>query len=141
MLEDLGLEAAVRALVNDFEERENMIASLYTQDLADEIPIEIATGIYRITQEALRNVAKHAGRTHVKVNLIGVNSDIRLRVTDLGLGFDMTDKPAGLGLINMEERARHLGGTFLIRSELGKGTEVMVEVPLGQKSAERQRDH
>jgi signal transduction histidine kinase len=93
---------------------------------------EAATAIYRITQEALRNVAKHAGRTHVKVMLHHVDHTLALKVVDFGVGFDAdaVEGQSGLGMISMQERARIAGGTFEIDSELGSGTTITVKVPL-----------
>src|SRR5262249_10349727 len=71
MIDDLGLAPALRSLVEDFKAREDMIATFSAQDVPEHIPSQIASGLYRIGQEALRNVSKHAGRTHVKVFLKG----------------------------------------------------------------------
>ncbi|MFL6465076.1 MAG: sensor histidine kinase [Bryobacteraceae bacterium] len=70
-IEDLGLAPALRSLTEEFGEREKMITTFSAQDLSATLPIEVATGLYRITQESLRNIAKHAGKTHVKVMLKG----------------------------------------------------------------------
>jgi len=128
VIDDLGLVPALRALVEDFREREGMIATFAAQAVQDDIPAEIATGLYRIAQEALRNVSKHAGKTHVKVILGGDGGSIRLQVIDAGEGFDVLEPRSGLGLISMEERARMMGGTFRIESELGEGSRVTVQV-------------
>ena len=130
IIEDLGTAAAIRSLVDDFAESEEMIGTFFEQDLPADIPVEIATGLYRIAQEALRNVSKHAGRTHVKVILKGEPTLLRLQVMDYGEGFEPQKGHFGLGLISMEERARMLGGTFHIDSGPGEGTRITVEVPL-----------
>ena len=97
--------------------------------------------LYRITQEALRNIAKHAGRTHAKVTLEGSDSRLRLEVADFGEGFDTHQSRAGLGLISMEERARLVHGKFAVESALGKGTTVGVQVPLQASQTESQESH
>lgn len=132
VLKDLGLAAALRGLVEEFDRREGMPATFSSRDLPDHVPDEAATAIYRITQEALRNVAKHAGRTHVKVVLNNEDHSLVLKVTDFGVGFDAEsmDGQDGLGMISMEERARIAGGSFDVESELGSGTSVTVKVPL-----------
>ena len=130
MLEDLGLQTALRSLVEEFGERERMITTFSEQEVPDAIPLDVSTGLYRISQEALRNVTKHAGRTHIKVNLRGVAGGIELQILDAGLGFDPSDKHSGLGLISMEERARLIGGRLRVQSALGKGTDITVNVPL-----------
>ena len=107
--------------------------SLNVPELA---PQPAVTALYRITQEALRNVVKHAGKTHVKVMLEGRETGLHLEVLDLGEGFDLeTEYPRdGLGLISMKERARLAGGELTIASALGRGTTVSVDVPLDRSS-------
>lgn len=128
-LEDLGLPSVLRSLTSEFGEREEMITTFSAQDVPYGLPVEVATVLYRIAQEALRNVAKHAGKTHVKVLLRGKPGALELQITDSGLGFDIEDKRSGLGLISMEERARLIGATLKIESALGEGTKVTVDVP------------
>jgi two-component system CheB/CheR fusion protein len=132
ILQDLGLPAALRAMVHEFGERENMPVTYTSQDLPETWSAETATTLYRITQEALRNISKHAGKTHVKVVLAGNDSTLQLRVMDFGLGFDQEmDGPArGLGMISMQERARLAGGALEVVSSLGQGTTVTATVPL-----------
>lgn len=134
ILEDLGLPVALRSLVTEFAEREGMPSNFTHRNVPDTLSPEVAATLYRITQEALRNVAKHAGRTHVRVSLIGTSSALRLNVRDLGEGFDPSET-RGLGLISMEERARLVGGSFHISSALGEGTTVQVQVPLATQNA------
>ena len=131
ILSDLGLPAALKALVEDFREREKMPATYVSQNLPEGWSPLTATAIYRIAQEALRNVAKHAGKTHVKVVLAGDKDKLQLKVMDFGVGFDQEGEtqPSGLGLISMQERARLAGGTMSVTSMLGEGTTVSVEVP------------
>ena len=132
ILTDLGLTAALRSLVDEFGKREGMPATFVSLNVPDLAPQPAVTALYRIAQEALRNVAKHAGKTHVKVMLEGGDQKLRLEVLDIGQGFDMeTDFPReGLGLISMKERARLAGGEAKIVSALGRGTTVTVDVPL-----------
>jgi two-component system, chemotaxis family, CheB/CheR fusion protein len=136
ILSDLGLSAALKAMVGEFGEREGMAVTYLTQELPESWSNETATAIYRIAQEALRNVAKHAGKTHVKVMLAGGENSLNLRVMDFGVGFDQ-DSPGpnrSLGMISMQERARQAGGTLNVQSALGQGTTVSVEVPLGHNA-------
>lgn len=132
ILIDLGLPEAIKGLIEDFRQREKMPATYLGTEIPDELPSAAATALYRITQEALRNVGKHAGETHVKVDLERVDGVLRLQIRDFGIGFDQdVDYPVrGLGLISMEERARIAGGSFSISSSLGNGTKVVVEIPL-----------
>jgi two-component system CheB/CheR fusion protein len=131
ILNDLGLSAALKAMIKEFGEHEHMPVTYLTQDLPESWPPEAATAIYRIAQEALRNVAKHAGKTHVKVVLAGIGGNLQLRVMDFGVGFDQDQESPfrGLGMISMQERARLAGGTFSVQSALGQGTTVTAEVP------------
>jgi two-component system CheB/CheR fusion protein len=132
ILKDLGLPAALKAMVTEFGDRENMPSSFTTQDLPESWPPTVATAVYRIAQEALRNVSKHAGKTHVKVVLSGTDSKLQLRVMDFGIGFDQEGDgfSHGLGFVSMQERARLVGGTLEVQSSLGGGTTVAVDVPL-----------
>ncbi len=132
VLHDLGLTEALRTLVEEFEQREGMPATFTAQSLPESWSQTAGTTLYRITQEALRNVVKHAGRTHVKVSLQGTSKELELKVRDFGIGFDQDYESArrGLGLISMQERARIAGGTFAVRSALGEGTTLTVRLPL-----------
>lgn len=118
--------------MEEFERREEMPTTFMAQDLPKSLPEAAATTLYRITQEALRNVAKHAGRTHVKVVPQGTTDAVQLKVMDFGVGFDQESRQEhrGLGLISMQERARIAGGTFSIESALGQGTTITVRLPL-----------
>ncbi|HEX5283231.1 MAG TPA: CheR family methyltransferase [Bryocella sp.] len=132
VLKDLGLAAALRGLVEEFDKREGMPATFSSRNVPEALPEDATTAIYRITQEALRNVAKHAGRTHVKVALDSMDHTLELKVKDFGVGFDADAKEGfqGLGLISMEERARIAGGSLSVDSDLGAGTTITVRLPL-----------
>ena len=129
-LDDLGIAPALRALVENFRAHGQIIVTFSAPGAPAGVPLEVATGLYRIAQEALRNASKHAGHAHVKVQLLGVPSGIRLQVTDSGDGFDPAAPRTGLGLISMEERARLMGGTLRVESKPGEGTRISVDVPL-----------
>jgi signal transduction histidine kinase len=88
-----------------------------------------------VAQESLRNVAKHADATNVRVVLFGAKGGLSLRIEDTGDGFDLNEikGKGGLGLISMEERVRLVGGKLTIKSRPGKGTTVEVFVPLKSK--------
>ena len=131
ILHELGLPTALKHLVDEFGKREGMLATLITASLPETIDPSIATSLYRVTQEALRNVAKHAGKTHVKVMLEGREDTLYLEVRDFGIGYDQDaeEAPSGLGLISITERTRIAGGRSRIESSLGRGTSVIVQVP------------
>ncbi len=130
IIEDLGLHAALRQLTDEFGEREGMIVSFFTKDVPLNMPVDVSTGLYRIAQEALRNVAKHAEKTHVKVQLLGLKDSLELQISDSGKGFDTEQKRTGLGLISMRERALLIGASITIESAVRRGTRVTVRVPL-----------
>ncbi|MBV9083410.1 MAG: hypothetical protein JOZ62_12080 [Acidobacteriaceae bacterium] len=132
IIEDLGLKAALQALTEEFGRRENMIATFLSRDVPDDLPLQVSTALYRITQEALRNVSKHAGQTHARVSLKGTPEGIELQVADFGHGFDIDGGRPGLGLLSMEERARHIGGRLHVQSRRGDGTRVSVSIPLAR---------
>ncbi len=132
ILNDLGLEAAVRSLVADFAENENVTALFRSKAVPPDIPDFVATCFYRIAQEALRNVSKHANTQRLSVALsCAAGARLRLTVRDYGVGMPShLNGRRGLGLTSMEERARLANGTVTIRSRRGEGTQVIVQVPL-----------
>jgi len=90
-------------------------------------PDEVKIALYRIAQEALNNVAKHAGAAEVKVDLICQPEKVTLTITDDGQGFDMSSlAPDSLGLGIMRERAADIGASLSVESSIGHGTEIMV---------------
>ncbi len=138
VLDELGLSAALKVLVDEFGQRESMPATYLSRDLVPLQTQPAAIALYRIAQEALRNVAKHAGRTHVKVLLERDGQNLRLQVIDLGIGFDQnsdaTQPIRGLGMITMKERAHMAHGTMSVHSTLGLGTTITVELPFNESS-------
>jgi signal transduction histidine kinase len=134
VLEDLGLPAALRAECAAFSEQHTTPCEFIAETVPDSIPEDIALCLYRVAQEALRNVGKHAEAERVEVRLTGSDEEIGLAVVDFGNGFDL-DKvktARGLGLASMEERARMVNGQFSISSQEGLGTSVVVRVPLSR---------
>jgi signal transduction histidine kinase len=93
--------------------------------------------LYRITQEALTNVAKYARASHVALRMTRVPGEIVLEVFDDGIGFNTDDvAPGHLGLRTMRERAERAGGAFHIESAIGKGTRVEVRIPSGEATVD-----
>jgi PAS domain S-box-containing protein len=132
-LDDLGLVAVLRSYCEDFAKREGIAVELKSRDVPKELRREIASCLYKVAQESLSNVAKHAAAKRVSVILEGAGECLRLRVKDSGIGF-RTASPrnkVGLGMVGMEERVGMLRGTFRVWSQPGKGTQVTVEIPLG----------
>ena len=125
---DLGLPAALRQLVREFNDAGGDAA--FIQRGGDSrLNTEVSTTLFRITQEALRNVMKHAGGGPVRI-VLDADHDIHLSIQDAGPGFNLEAARSrhGLGLLSMHERARLAGGTLSIQSELGEGTLISVHI-------------
>lgn len=133
ILDDLGLSTALQHLVDDFSARTGIRSTFLCEDVEEPLPKDIASCLYRVTQECLGNVAKHAGAPSVKVRIAGEQGIVELSVRDTGMGFD-PQRPspphAGLGLLNMKERVRLVSGVLEVESSPGQGTTVFVRVPL-----------
>lgn len=99
-----------------------------------ELPVDISLTLYRVTQEALRNVVKHAPESLVSIRVSGAAGVLYTEISDTGRGFDPTklDSGQGLGLISMQERVRLIGGTLQVRSLPDSGTAVVATVPWEQ---------
>ena len=136
MLDDLGLLATLRWLVGDMKERRGVEINLRVVGAERRLVPHIELAIFRIVQEALRNIEKHAEASKVEVEIELGKDKVKVSIRDNGKGFklsgDLGDLPRGgrLGLVGMEERARLLDGTIRVQSELGEGTTVMLEVPV-----------
>jgi len=138
ILDDLGLAVAVRKYLDEFRAREPLDLFYQIKNLPGQIPLNVGTCLYRVMQEALRNVLKHSEAPSVTLTLEGTPGAIRLCVTDTGKGFDPHQLPAdrsGIGLLGMKERIRLVGGRLKVNSRPGHGTEVCAQVPLAEKTA------
>ena len=104
-----------------------------------ELPDDVSVNLYRIVQEGLHNVHKHARATHVSVPLTIRDTEVALVIEDDGQGFSADahdpEQHRGLGLVSMRERARLIGGEFSIEATPGKGTSIFVRVPHGHKAS------
>ena len=130
ILDDLGLAAALRSHIADVTRREGIAIELSEDGLTGPIPADVASCLYRVAQEALRNVVKHAQPASVTVHLDSSSDGVTMAVDDSGVGFDPRGTPhRGLGLVGMEERVRFVGGQFSLTSRPGEGTRVTVWVP------------
>jgi PAS domain S-box-containing protein len=133
VLDDLGLVAAIEWLAADFEKRTGLacMATLPASDIA--LDLGLAVVLFRIVQEALTNVIRHAKATRVEIRLRTTEGELTLEVEDNGRGItpQQIADPRSLGLFSMRERAAALGGTVDFRSGAGRGTTVSVRVPVG----------
>lgn len=133
VLDDLGLNAALHSLASDLGVELEVETALDECDLA----AHVETALYRVAQEALQNVVKHATARHVRIVLRRDAMGAVLEVADDGAGFDLAADRDHLsyGLVIMEERAKLVGGVLEVRSQLGRGTTVITRVPAGTTSS------
>jgi PAS domain S-box-containing protein len=135
ILDDLGLADALLSECASFTRRESITVDYHPGGVPQRLPRDVALCVYRVAQEALRNIARHARVTEARVSLVGSGQELLLVVEDEGVGFDpaaVRSQPA-LGLSSMEERVRLIQGELTIRSEPGQGTTVAVRVPLSRR--------
>jgi signal transduction histidine kinase len=141
-LDDLGLSAAIRWYAGNLQERTGLNLKVDVAGHEKLITPAAKTAIFRIVQEALNNIIKHAEAKNVNISLIFEAVDVRVRIKDDGSGFDIHAKKSqagsrpSLGLVGMQERASLLNGTFFVASMLGQGTLVEVTVPYQQEEME-----
>jgi signal transduction histidine kinase len=142
VLDDLGLAEALRQYATDYGCTHGITADVQVEGFGlDGMPNATETTLYRIVQEAMTNVARHAAASSVSVILHGTMSTVTAIIEDDGCGFDVqrvqTDSsgPARLGIQGMRERAALLNGTVEIESSPGKGTSVFVRIPVKQGTA------
>ncbi|MGQ0751366.1 MAG: GAF domain-containing protein [Betaproteobacteria bacterium] len=131
-LDDYGLVAALRTYAEPFSARLGIPVSVEGEDIEPCLPLGTETALFRIAQEALNNVAKHAGARRVDVRIAAVPGCLILTVADDGAGFDVKDAGAprsSWGLTTMRERAEAIGAALRIESERGRGTRVIVDMP------------
>jgi len=132
---DLGLVTAIEAECASWQHRTGLVIEFETKDVPADLTDEVGLCIYRIAQEGLRNIEKHAHIRKAHVSLAGVAGDVVLLVEDAGVGFDrerIRDRP-GLGLASMEERARMIQAALSIRSCPGRGTRIEVRAPVNRR--------
>lgn len=132
VLDDLGLVAALRWLVEDCHRRFCLPVELTIEEQAlwQRLPPPYETTLFRIAQEALTNVARHARASRAQLSLQLASSAIHLSIRDNGLGYDPGQPSNGLGLVSMRERAALLGGRLSIDARPGQGTHVEAILPL-----------
>jgi signal transduction histidine kinase len=138
VLQNIGLAGALRQFCEEFTNHRGIEIGLDIQDVPGPMPEDISLCLYRVAQEALHNIAKHSGTRSAEVRLSAAKDHVSLIVTDDGVGFDAAaaGRYRGLGMVSMEERVRLLRGSFQVRSEVGTGTEIRVQIPWGADGEE-----
>ncbi len=136
ILDDLGLSIALRRLVDDFQTRTGIDARFIGKDIPHHLAQDVVTCLYRVAQEGLANVSRHARAKNVHVELRRMRDGLQLMLTDDGVGFDVSrdgGRGGSLGLLSMRERVSLVAGTFNIQSTPGEGTRICAWVPFKQE--------
>ena len=133
ILDDLGLVEAIQSECDAFSRRTGIVVSFDPANPSVSIPNDIALCLYRVFQEALQNISKHAKASEARVVLQDPPEGIHLLIQDSGIGFDVKQVAGkgAIGLSSMKERVRLVNGTVSIMSEPGRGTEIHVFIPFG----------
>jgi PAS domain S-box-containing protein len=134
-MDDYGLVTAIRWYSERFSMRTGVGVIMEGQEINPRPTTYIENNVFRIVQEVLTNISKHAGATHAKINVYVAEGKLKIAIVDDGVGFDpdkvnKAGEHYGWGLMTMAERAEAIGGCFSLKSEMGRGTRVNVEVPL-----------
>jgi len=137
ILDDLGLSIALQRLVEDVGTRNHLETRITCHNMPKTVSQDIATCLYRIAQESLNNVVRHAGASRIDVALAQSNMALTFTITDNGVGF-LPDLPraesGGLGLLSMKERVALVGGTLTIESAIDTGTRLQASIPLREET-------
>jgi len=135
VLDSLGLIAAISSCINDFQKSYSVNTEFNYSKMRKRLPCEIERIIYRVVQESLNNIAKHAQASKVVVNFLDTPKNIIVTIEDNGKGFDVkrimssSEANRGLGLLGIKERVSLVNGRVIIKSKIGKGTIIRLEVP------------
>lgn len=131
MLDDLGLIPALEWQGREVSRQSGLHVNISAEAVSDELPEDHKTCVYRVVQEALHNVVKHANATSVWIAARQETHQLVLSVQDDGRGFDAKTS-RGLGLLGMQERVKDMGGTIQLQSKAGEGTLISIALPLGE---------
>jgi signal transduction histidine kinase len=131
-LESLGLVAGVRAFCEEFTDQQEVEVVFTHENVPRTLPGDVALCLFRIVQEALRNIKRHSGANQAEVRLEGSGDKLHLSVSDRGRGFDAKERSnqGGIGIRSMEDRLRLLGGHLQIHSQPGEGTRIDAWLPV-----------
>lgn len=129
VLDDLGLSSAIGALISNFADRTGIPVQFNAATFRNQLQPGASTALYRVTQEALNNIERHADATRVEVQIVNSKGRLRMIISDNGSGFaESKARPAGLGLRNMQERMAHFGGLLIIKTS-SNGTILTAMLP------------
>jgi len=136
ILEDLGLVAAIDWLANDFKIKHDVSCKVNARDLPVKLKDEAAIALFRIVQESLTNIAKHAKAEQVKISIFIENKTLKLSISDDGKGLEagFKSKLGSYGLKGMHERAIALGGEMKVKSESSQGVRLKIEIPINKQT-------
>ncbi len=130
-LKEKGLVLTLREYVYEWESRSDIKAGLRVEG-DFHLPLKVEQSLYRITQETLANAARHSHASSVDMALVYDTNQVSLSIADDGCGFDVDQKPKGVGLRSIRERAESVGGRLILQSKPGNGTRIKVIIPVGQ---------
>jgi signal transduction histidine kinase len=134
LLDDLGLGPALQGLAEDFSRRTGIACDVTETQLQDDLPETVKTCVYRVVQEALNNIQKHAAARRVAIDVKAGQAALVVSVADDGRGCDLSgraaDRSGRLGILGMRERATALGGTLAFNSSPGAGTRLVLTIPV-----------
>jgi len=145
LLDDMGLPAALESYIKGYRKRHGMTVDFRTSGISERLASETEAGVFRIVQEALTNIVRHAETSSCTVEIRREGDELRIALADAGAGFDPEDVPRagprqGLGLVSIRERVAHLGGAFRLDSHPGRGTRLEVTVPARPREPEAAGD-
>jgi PAS domain S-box-containing protein len=137
-LEHVGLVPALHGLCREISEKYKIEIHFSESESPVDVPKDVALCMFRVAQEALGNIVKHSGTREAYVQFHASANGFSIRIADQGKGFDpaIRNPAAGIGLIGMSERLRLVGGRLLVKSETGRGTEILAEAPVALPVAE-----
>jgi signal transduction histidine kinase len=139
-LDQYGLVPATEDLITSLREQTGIEVAFTVDGLAARLPEELETALYRITQEACTNIARYSAAAHASIAIRCEGNMVQVSIQDDGIGFDVAEALSRnrLGLVGIGERADMLGGTFAIDSSPGRGTALMVEIPVAPAGEKRE---
>jgi len=138
-LDCFGIIAAIEIEAQEFSKRSGISCTIVKSQESIELPEVHSITLFRICQETLNNILKHAQAKHVQIEIVKGADHLELIISDDGVGFSNTarNKPRSFGLRGVQERVAHLGGTVKIASTLGRGTQIAIFVPLKEETPQQ----